>query len=94
MRNFLADLANAWVRGTLHAVNGVLFAKYLALAWGFEPAMAMGLSGTAAGVVLMRGKIMSALRTAWRLRRTFDCADESEPPREIMQQAGDGRAES
>lgn len=69
MRTILANIVNAWLRGTLHAVNGVLFAKYLALAWGIEPSAAVGLSGTATGALMMRGKIFGAVGAAWRLVR-------------------------
>jgi hypothetical protein len=68
MRNLLANIVNAWVRGTLHAINGVLFAKYLTMAWGFEAMTAAALSGATAGVWLMRGKIVGACRSVWQLR--------------------------
>lgn len=70
MRNLLANITNAWVRGTLHALNGVLFAKYLSLAWGFGSATAASLSGATAGLWLMRGKILGVCRSAWCLHRT------------------------
>ena len=67
MRNFLANIANAWVRGTLHALNGVLFAKYLTLALGIDTAAAALLGGCASGLVIMRGHLWSAGLAAIRL---------------------------
>ncbi len=67
MKNLLANIVNAWIRGTLHAVNGVLFAKYLTMAWGFEAMPAAALSGATAGVWLMRGTIVGACRSARQL---------------------------
>lgn len=67
MRNVLANIANAWVRGTLHALNGVLFAKYLSMAWGFGSTTAASLSGATAGIWMMRGKIFGVCRSAWQL---------------------------
>ena len=67
MKNLLANIANAGVRGTLHAPNSVLFAKYLSLAWGFSSATAASLSGVVAGVWLMPGKIFVFCRSAWQL---------------------------
>ena len=75
MWKFLADVAFAWLRGSLHGLNGVLFAKYLALAWGFEPGAAAALSGTVSGVCLMRGKLWSVLQSAWNLRADCDGCD-------------------
>jgi hypothetical protein len=69
MRNFLANIANAWVRGTLHALNGVLFAKYLTLALGIDTAAAALLGGCASGLVIMRGHLVSAGLAAVRLFR-------------------------
>ena len=69
MRNFLANIANAWVRGTLHALNGVLFAKYLTLALGIDMAAAALLGGCASGLVIMRGHLVSAGLAAVRLFR-------------------------
>lgn len=64
MQNLFANIVIGWVRGTLHAINGVLFAKYLTMAWGFEAMPAAALSGATAGVWLMRGKIFAAYRSA------------------------------
>jgi len=69
MRNFLANIANAWVRGTLHALNGVLFAKYLTLALGIDMAAAALLGGCASGLVIMRGHLVSAGLSAIRFIR-------------------------
>jgi hypothetical protein len=68
MRNLLANIANAWVRGTLHALNSVLFAKYLSLAWGFNSATAATVSGVFAGVWLARARLCSILLSVWHLR--------------------------
>lgn len=76
MRNFLANIANAWVRGTLHALNGVLFAKYLTLALGIDMAAAALLGGCASGLVIMRGHLVSAGLAAVRFIRAS--ADYSE----------------
>ncbi len=69
MRNILANIANAWVRGTLHALNGVLFAKYLTLALGIDMAAAALLGGCASGLVIMRGHLLSAGHAALRFIR-------------------------
>jgi hypothetical protein len=68
MKNLLANIANAWVRGTLHALNSVLFAKYLSLAWGLGSTTAASLSGTIAGAWLMRAQLCGVCRSAWRLQ--------------------------
>ena len=73
MRNFLANIANAWVRGTLHALNGVLFAKYLTLALGIDMAAVALLGGCASGLVIMRGHLVSAGLAAIRLVRSGGC---------------------
>ena len=70
MRNFLANIANAWVRGTLHALNGVLFAKYLTVALGIDMAAAALLGSCASGLVIMRGHLVSAGLAAVRLFRS------------------------
>lgn len=70
MRNFLVNIANAWVRGTLHALNGVLFAKYLTLALGIDMASAALLGGCASGLVTMRGHLHSTGLAALRLFRS------------------------
>ena len=70
MRNFLANIANAWVRGTLHALNGVLFAKYPTLALGIDTAAAALLGGCAPGLVIMPGHLVSAGLSAIHLLRS------------------------
>lgn len=71
----------AWFRGSLHALNGVLFAKYLALAWGFEPGAAVTLSGAVSGFCLLRGQLWSVLQSAWKLRGTAENEDYILPDR-------------
>jgi len=80
MRNFLANIVNAWIRGTLHALNGVLFAKYLTLSLGIDAASAAVVGGCASGVVIMRGHLLSAALAAVRLFRA--APDYAEPNRE------------
>lgn len=67
MRNVIANVANAWVRGTLHALNSVLFAKYLSMAWGFDATTAASLSGATAGFWMMRSRLWGVCQSAWRL---------------------------
>jgi len=69
MRNFLANIVNAWIRGTLHALNGVLFAKYLTSSLGIDAASAAVVGGCASGLVIMRGRLLSAALAAVRLFR-------------------------
>lgn len=69
MVSFIANIANAWVRGILHAINGVLFAKYLTLALGIDGASAALLGGCASGLLILRGHLSAAGLAAFRLFR-------------------------
>lgn len=81
MRHLLANIANAWVRGTLHAFNGVLFAKYLTLASGIDATSAALVGGCASGLVVMRHHLFSAGLAAVRLLRA-DADYRVEAPRD------------
>lgn len=97
MKNLLANIANAWVRGTLHALNSVLFAKYLSLALGIDAASAALLGGCASGLVIMRGRLVSTGLAAVRLfrsvgitRRQLAGRNKKRNNREARSGSGDG----